>query len=418
MFLNVSFIAYPQDTIRIMQYNLMYYGQTTTYCTVANNPMATKDVSLKKIVRYVKPDIFTANEIAPNTSTHQHILDNILNINGITHFRKGSITNLSGSDLSNGMFYNSDKLALLSQKNIMTSVRDINIYNFYYKANNLASTNDTAYLTCIVMHLKAGSYPADETERAVQTNKLMTYLNSLNKKANYLLMGDFNVYSSDEACFQNIINHSNANIRFYDPVNMVGSWSGNYVYCDVHSQSTHSSSSGCFSTGGLDDRFDFILQSEYIKNGTQHFQYLSGSYKTIGQDGNHFNDAVTDGINNSAPDSIIDALYQMSDHLPVVMNLKVNQTVGSDELQAGNIDVFFPNPVTDYLRLSLMTRTVSTLEFSIINLLGQKVFAASYESDGSFFNYQIPVGSFTQGIYFLTVTDGKSKPVTKKFLIK
>lgn len=119
---------------------------------------------------------------------------------------------------------------------------------------------------------------------------------------------------------------------------------------------------------------NFILQGEYIKYGTQHFRYLSGPYKTIGQDGNHFNDAVTDGTNNSAPDSIIDALYMMYDHLPVFINLKANQTVGANELHASNMDVFFPNPVTDYLQLSLITRAPSTLEFSIINLLGKKFF--------------------------------------------
>ena len=408
--------AYAQDTVRVMHYNLMYYGQTSSYCTTSNNPQAAKDGYLKKIVKYVKPDIFTANEVAPNSATHQHILDYVMNTDGVTHYSKGVMTNSSGSDLSNGMFYNADKLGLLSQHNIATSVRDINFYNFYFKSGNLATTHDTAYLTCIIAHLKAGSYASDSLARSVQTNILMNYLNSLNKKANYLLMGDFNVYTGDEQCFQNLINYANADVRFYDPVNMIGDWNSNYLYCDYHTQSTHTSSTGCFATGGMDDRFDFILESEYIKNGTDHFHYITGSYKPIGQDGNHLNDAINYGTNNSAPDSIIEALYGMSDHLPVVLNLGLDQAVGMNEVQTENFDVTFPNPVDENLHLSISSESFAQFEISIVNLLGQTVFADTRQITGPRANIEIPVSKFNQGLFFLTVSDGKHKPVTKKFI--
>jgi len=408
--------AYAQDTVRVMHYNLMYYGQTSSYCTTSNNPQAAKDSYLKKIIKYVKPDIFTANEIAPNSATHQYILDYVMNTDGVTHYNKGLMTNSSGSDLSNGMFYNADKLVLLSQHNIVTSVRDINFYNFYFKAANLATTHDTAYLTCIIAHLKAGSNASDSLARSVQTNILMNNLNSLNKKANYLLMGDFNVYTGDEQCFQNLINYSNADVRFYDPVNMVGDWNSNYYYSDYHTQSTHTTSTGCFATGGMDDRFDFILESEYIKYGTDHFQYITGSYKAIGQDGNHLNDAINYGTNNSAPDSIIEALYDMSDHLPVVLNLSLDQAVGVSELQTENYNVTFPNPVGETLHLSISSESAGQFEISIVNLLGQTVYVCSREISGGTAGIEIPVHKLKQGLYFLSVSDGKHKTITKKFI--
>lgn len=408
--------AYPQDVIRIMHYNMMYYDQTSSYCTATNNPLATKDASLQKIIDYVQPDIFTANEVAPDNAAHQHILATILNVNEITHYQKGTMTNLSGSDLSNAMFYNSDKLGLLSQNTMTTTVRDINIYNFYYKAYNLPTTHDTAYLTCIIMHLKAGSTTQNASERATQTNKLMTYLNSLNKKANYLAMGDFNVYTASEACFQNLVNYSNADIRFYDPVNMMGDWNSNYLYCNVHTQSTHVTSTGCFSTGGMDDRFDFILESEYIKNGTDHFHYADGSYMAIGQDGNHLNKAINYGTNNSAPDSIIEALYNMSDHLPVVMNLNVNQTVDVGVYNNEVFNVSFQNPVTDNLNLSLISESPYAIDISIFNLLGQKLCSSHHEATGSFSNITIPLGSLQPGFYLFTISDGKHKIITRKFI--
>ncbi|MFH0864752.1 MAG: T9SS type A sorting domain-containing protein [Bacteroidota bacterium] len=410
-----STALFSQDTIRVMHYNLMYYGQVSSFCTTSNNNINDKDICLKKIILYVKPDIFTANEVAPNTSIHQHILDYCMNVDGVTYYKKGQMTNLSNTDLSNGMFYNSEKLGLISQQNIPTSVRDMNIYNFYYKAWNLAATHDTAYLTCIVVHLKAGNTSEDASERAAETNTLMYYLNSLNKKANYLLMGDFNVYTSDEQCFQNLINYTNADIRFYDPVNMLGDWSGNSFYADYHTQSTHTSSSGCPATGGMDDRFDFILESEYIKNGTDHIQYFSGSYKTIGQDGNHFNDAITDGTNNSAPDSIIDALYGMSDHLPVSLNLRVNQTVAINEYENNFSGVWFENPVNNELNISVHLFKKAKLNLYILNLLGQTVYASKTQPPDLLVNYSIPVHSFDNGIYFLKISDDQNNSATGKF---
>lgn len=413
----VSTAAYSQDTIKVMHYNLLYYHKISSYCDESNNSSVLKDTCLKKIIKYVKPDIFTANEINPVYATHQFILNSILNVEGVTHYRTGALSNLSGSDLSNGMFYNFDKLALLAQHNISTSVRDINIYKFYYKAPDLPSTHDTAYLTCIVMHLKAGNDYA--SQRAAQTSILMNYLNSLNKKANYLLMGDFNIQTSDEQCYQNLINHANSNIRFYDPVNMPGNWNSNYSFKNYHTQSTHDTySEGCHSTGGMDDRFDFILQSEYIKNGSDHIQYVNGSYKAFGQDGNHYNDSINDGTNNSAPAYIINALYNLSDHLPVVMKLYTGTGVGMAENNSESFGLSFPNPVTDNLHLSLALQSPSQLEITIVNLLGQTVYSCHRETSETHASYEIPVDFLKQGLYFLEISDGMNKPVVRKFIKK
>lgn len=411
-----SAAVFSQDTIRVMHYNLMYYGQTSSYCDQTNNSYLVKDTCLKKIIKYMKPDIFTANEVAPNSSIHQHILDYCMNVDGVTHYSKGQMTNLSNTDLSNGMFYNAEKLGLISQQNIPTSVRDINIYNFYYKSWNLASTHDTAYLTCIIMHLKAGNTSSDETEREAQTSTLMSYLNALNKKANYLAMGDFNVYTSTEQCFQNLVNYSNVDIRFYDPPNMLGAWHDNSAYADYHTQSTHVSSSGCPATGGMDDRFDFILESEYIKNAADHLQIFSGSYKAIGQDGNHFNNAVNSGNNTSAPDSIIDALYGMSDHLPVTLNLRVDQTVSINEYKNNFAGVIFENPIYNDLNISVSLLEKASLTFNVLNLLGQTIYSLNVQSAGPLVNSIIPVSYLDKGIYLLKISDDQNNSVTRKFI--
>lgn len=83
---------------------------------------------------------------------------------------------------------------------------------------------------------------------------------------------------------------------------MIGSWNNNDFFASVHSQSTHTSGD-CFSTGGSDDRFDFILTSDEIINGTDYMKLVPGSYKALGQDGQHFNDRLTGSPqNNSVPE--------------------------------------------------------------------------------------------------------------------
>ncbi len=56
-----------------------------------------------------------------------------------------------------------------------------------------------------------------------------------------------------------LINFSVEEYRFYDPINRVGDWHNNPSYADIHTQSTHTVYNNCASTGGMDDRFDFIM---------------------------------------------------------------------------------------------------------------------------------------------------------------
>ena len=114
--------------------------------------------------------------------------------------------------------------------------------------------------------------------------------------------------------------NSNTYIQFYDPKDKAGSWNNNSNYADLHTQSTRSSTSegGCFSTGGLDDRFDFILCGKEILDNKRGISYIEDSYKAIGNDAQHFNKkTLLLQIINQFPINVINALYDMSDHLPV-----------------------------------------------------------------------------------------------------
>ncbi|MBN3035545.1 MAG: hypothetical protein JW861_08155, partial [Bacteroidales bacterium] len=339
-----------QDTLRIMHYNLLYFGYNTSSCNSSNNNVYEKADHLKTIVGHVRPDIFTVNEISKIQTYHDLILETALNVNGTTSYKKGNPSNQAGSTIINQVFYNSDKLVLKSSLSIITNVRDVDIFRFYYHSGGQVQ-GDTVYLHCVVAHLKAGSGGDDEAERADETFRVMSYLNDIGASGNWCFMGDLNVYRSSEQAFQNLIAHPNSSIRFYDPVNKIGYWNGNSTFAAVHTQSTHTSGE-CPSTGGMDDRFDFILVSDEILLGSAGIQYVMESYHALGQDGLHYNKSLLDPpVNNSVPTDVLDALYDMSDHLPVVTALRIDLGSGLHDIRNPLAGIRVTNPFSGDLEL-------------------------------------------------------------------
>lgn len=82
----------------------------------------------------------------------------------------------------------------------------------------------------------------------------------------------------------------------------------------------------------MDDRFDFILANDAVMQGSNGVQYETGSYRALGNDGDSYNQEL-DCDGTPVPVSICAALKQMSDHLPVVMELEFSRAVSiADEL--------------------------------------------------------------------------------------
>lgn len=409
------------DTLRVMQYNILAYGNYTTYCTSSNNNINMKNAALRTITQYVKPDIFTVNEISQWQPFHQQILDSVLNINGVTKYKKVPYSNNAGSDIINMCYYNSEKLVYHSMIVPQSYIRDINIYRFYYKSTSLAN-GDTAFISCIQAHLKAGdatSDPQNPVDRDTMTTRLMRYLNNVNKADNYMIMGDFNVYTSSENCFQKLVNHPNLNIRFYDPINKLGNWNNNSSFAQYHTQSTHTSS-GCAASGGMDDRFDFILLSNMLLNGIGNYKYISNSYKALGNDGQHYNNAINASPqNNSVPANVLNAIYNNSDHLPIILDLLVNTSVSvtENEIKSPFLNLFYQNPVKDKLELFLTLEKALKIKIRIFDIQGKDLYDATYmlQSGNNYLN--IGTDFLKKGIYFMQIQSGEYSTV-KKIIIE
>jgi len=417
LLLFLSLRIFSQDVVKVMQYNLLNYGNTTSYCTTTNNAMADKEQYLKTIIDYTLPDVFCVNEMGANSYVAGRILDSVMNNNGRVNYKKSSFTNNSGGYLVNMMYYNSYKFAMDKELVINTLVRDINLYRLYYKDPQLAQTKDTAFVVFIVAHLKAGSSSSDKQTRATMTQNAMNYITQNLPADNYLFMGDFNIKSHNEQSYQNLLNPSNSIYKFNDPINSGGSWNNNSSYKSIHTQSTHSSSNGCASSGGMDDRFDLILISNSIKNGSNHYTYKQNSYEAFGNDGNHFNSSINSGSNNSAPQNIINALYNLSDHLPVILELDIDQS-GANSIASleANFSVTIQNPVKEDLQIKINSQNADSYKIEIYNNLGQKYLSKKITNPTSNKNFLINTDKIPTGLLFVKISNNSEQSIIKKII--
>ena len=402
-----SFCTFGQDTVKVMTTNLLNYNNNTSYCTQTNNNVTNKDAYIRDIFSYVMPDIWGVNEVSGNGSTSvQRILDNDLNINGATWYKRANYVNSNGSDIISMIYYDSRKFTLYNQNYLPSLYRDILIYKFYYNSPDITTLNDTVYLTCIQMHLKAGSYAADQLDRATETMTLMNYLNGLTNYGNVIVMGDFNVQSSNEQCFQNLINYSNANIRFYDPPNKLGDWKDNSAFTMYHTQSTNITSNNCNASGGMDDRFDFILASFYVINNIAKIKYVPSSYIVIGQDGLHINQSINSPANYSVPSNVLNALYNNSDHLPVTIKLRINQTPISEVEKTPYLsqNIKLLNIINDNAQIEIYSDKNDSYNISLYNQLGEIIYYSNYRIENGYNYISIPIQQFAEGLYLLNIS--------------
>lgn len=410
----VSLIGNAQeDTIRVMHYNLLNYGNYTSYCTSLNNNIDNKDDYLITILDYVKPDVFTVNELGIDfvgleNQNAIRILDNTLNINGVTKYQKAAYT--GNGYTVNMMYYNSEKLVFHKQETIAnglhsgTLVRSVDFYTLYHKDPNLASHNDTVFITFVVAHLKAGSNQSDRNERANAALDIMEFIENNNVgRENRLLCGDLNLKGDTSRTFPTFTAYPVEVVRFSDPIDKPGYWAGDWQFKDIHSQSTRdfSANGDCPAGGGLDDRFDLILATQPILWGEMGVSYIPNSYNAIGNDGTSFNSDLNTITNTGVPQSVATALFNMSDHLPIVMDIRVSKDIVNGIYQAKieSLNVEFNNPVKSELVVRV-PNNVEVKQIVLYDIEGRIVYVNSSTSTTQFI---IDTESLNAGLYLLNV---------------
>jgi hypothetical protein len=230
------------------------------------------------------------------------------------------------------LFYHHDDFTFVSTSTINTAqssgTRDVIEWV-------MAHTQSGIEFNVYGAHFKASSGGSNAAERLEEATILRSYLNELPENSQLIVGGDFNIYSnnsSSEPAFDMLTGSGDDNDgQLFDPVDRIGHWHNNSSYADVHTQSPRTSNFGGGATGGMDDRFDWLFVSDGILDDLSDMRYVEDTYWAVGNDGNHFNDAINDGNNTSVSDEIADALHDASDHLPVYMDVWFDDLVYTDQ---------------------------------------------------------------------------------------
>ncbi len=377
--------CWGQDTIRIMYYNILNFPNETPE----------RVTYLRKIIQYAQPDILVVNELLTLDGANL-ILNEGLNTWGATNFQGANFIN--GPDTDNMLYYNSDKLGFIQQAQVPTTLRDISEYQLYYKSPGLSLASDTIKLNLYSVHLKAGSGFFAQRKEEVQTLKF--HLNTKSGIENVFVGGDFNFYSGNESGCLTL--RDVGAVKLFDPIDEIGDWSSNSAYASIHTQSTRTSPLDDGSGGGMDDRFDLIFTTADVADNTNGLRLLSDSYQALGQDGERYNGSIVDPYNASVPDSISEALYFMSDHLPVMMDVVTDYTADLyEQTQIESIKGWFS---ANEHSVVFNTTLPTTALFTLMDVSG-KIIIENARLDNS--RVGVP-RSIDHGIYIYTVLiDGR-----------
>ena len=420
----LSFTAWAQDTLTIMQYNLLYYGNYNSafaQCYESTNNTQHKDECIRTILSYVKPDILTVCEFGATQTLQDDFMRHNLNIYGVNYWQSDKIINYANEAIINHIFFDSRKLGLSKHVALRTHPRDTDIYELYLKTHSLAY-GDTVKLVCIVAHPKAGEDGAGSRYAQMQT--VMNYVSQNYDTENVLIMGDFNMYGASESAYQVLTRtHSNTNALFIDPLaNLggVGEWNNSYQFARFHTQSTRNEDVPCFSPGGLDDRFDFILMADEIKFSYKHLRYVPNSYKAIGNDGYHFNQSVNQGYNYAVTSELAQALHDCSDHLPVTMKLYTDVPgLGIDESETPALEASVaPNPASGVAKVSFFNPSAGMVQFELYSLQGQLLKRHSEHFVNGAQQVEMDLQDVQKGFYLMRIRHSNGWGQTIKIIVQ
>jgi hypothetical protein len=277
-------------------------------------------------------------------------------------------------------------------------------------------------LVCIVAHPLAGK--DGESSRYTQMQTVMNYVSQNYTTENVLIMGDVNMYGASESGYQVLTRtYSNTNALFTDPLaNLggVGEWNNSNQFARFHTQSTRNGNTTCFSDGGLDDRFDFILMADEIKYSYKHLRYVPNSYKAIGNDGYHFNQSINQGYNYVVPAEVAQALFDCSDHLPVTMKIFTDVPgLGLDESEVTTLEASVaPNPASDVTMVNFFNPSAGLVQFELYSLQGQLVQRQSEHFGNGAQQFGLDLQDVSQGFYLLRIRHQKDWRQTIKLIVR
>jgi endonuclease/exonuclease/phosphatase family metal-dependent hydrolase len=294
--------------VKIVSWNLLNYPGPSG---------PTRNPSFRVVVEAMDPDILVCQEVV-GLSGAQAFRNDVLNV---VHPNQWTLSTFSdGPDSDNALYIRSNAFTTAAAGFLNTWPRQVDWWQLR-PAGNLNSGGD---LIVYSAHLKAGTTSTDVEQRRVMARAIRDHMIATWPAGQpVLVVGDFNLYNSGEPAYGALTGNPGEDAQMFDPISTPGTWHDNAAFASIHTQSTRTASIGDGgATGGMDDRFDFILVDADLLD-TESWDYIPGTYTAYGQDGLRFNGAVNGFPTNAAVgQTIADALHTASDHLPVFLELQ------------------------------------------------------------------------------------------------
>ena len=414
-----SYVSRAQvDTLHVLAYSVLYIGDAPP-CQAPHDVL---EGYLETVISYTNADIVGLEKREPEGSggtAPVGFADSLLlnSFNAAYHgrFAYCPYTNVSAATNITTLYYNQQKLGYAGLLCTYSNITDFDTWKLYYKTLNLATSHDTTFLSVTLNHTSSGTGSGSAATRAGQIAgemvQIETHFTSL---PNMINMGDFNVHTSTEACYQDLVTPSNLNYRYYDPpfypdatYSYPADWDanpGSYASDLTVSTRTGSLPNACSSnnSGGW-SWYDHIFLSANIINNADHVSYAPHSFRVIGNDGNRLGKAVNASpTNTSAPSTVINAIYQLSEHYPVALDLLVDTSATSVSIiQNEKEKVRVANPVGTEIMMWFTNDLIGkTININCIDVLGRSQMKNSFVVNNDMM--QLPC-TLLPGVYYMKI---------------
>ncbi len=349
----------------------------------------------------------------------------------------------SSPDTNQVLVYRSSKLALVRAVTIANAdpgttgqPRDTRRFDL----RPVGFTSNAASVGIYVTHMKSASSGEDQARRLVEAQRIRDNAEGIDTNGsgtalpsgmNFMVVGDFNIQSSSQAAYQELVGSQTNNTgRFFDPINTSGSWNNNASFRYVHTQDPAGS------TGGMDDRLDILLVSGSLRNntgldyiGSHTLPYSSStwndpnhSYRVWGNDGTSYQTALrvnAGGVPNamvgaSIAQDLIDVCVG-SGHLPVYLDLRVPAlaSLSTSSISFGSVALNSTPPVINLvvsngINPAVFGTGVETLSYSIaapsVPQFTAPVGSFSDAAGGGTNTHAISLNTSTAGTFSGTIT--------------
>jgi len=319
--------------LRILDYNVAASGSASF------GPRPGMDMVLQAIASQARPgfagpiDILLMQEAESVTTTGSAYAALLNSLTGRSTYQSSTVDGLTTGGGRPIVVYDSAAVTLVAEHGVGAvglTLQPRQTMRYQFRPVGYDATADFYVYNS---HLKASSDSTSQHRRDIEATNNRADADGLGDGANVIYVGDWNLYTASEAAFQTMLSAGAG--QAFDPIDKIGSWSGNAAYKPYHTQSPATSPAyGGQVTGGLNDRFDFQMVSGEWLDG-RGLDYIPGSYWAFGNTATHsMNGAVTTGsaaalqaylpgYSLAEAGTLLTNLSRVTDHLPVVADYQL-----------------------------------------------------------------------------------------------